>query len=170
MELGHIFKLRYAISEPLNATFTDEDGSEKLIIMGCYGIGVSRIPAGVAEASNDENGLIWPMSIAPFQVHVIAANVTDEVQRALAERVYQDLCEAGIEVLYDDREERAGVKFNDADLIGVPLQIVVGKTAAEGKVEIRERATKTPEIVPADEAVANIGRRIKLHLEALQRT
>ena len=161
MELGHIFKLRYAISEPMNATFTDEDGSEKLIIMGCYGIGVSRILAGVAEASNDENGLIWPMGIAPFQVHVIAANATDETQRALAERVYQDLCEAGIEALYDDREERAGVKFKDADLIGVPVQIIVGKTAVEGKVEIRDRATKTAEVIPADGVLANISRRIE---------
>ena len=161
MELGHIFKLRYAISEPMNATFTDEDGSEKLIIMGCYGIGVSRILAGVAEASNDENGLIWPMGIAPFQVHVIAANATDETQRALAERVYQDLCEAGIEALYDDREERAGVKFKDADLIGAPVQIIVGKTAVEGKVEIRDRATKTAEVIPADGVLANISRRIE---------
>ena len=161
IELGHIFKLRYAISEPLNATFTDEDGSEKLIIMGCYGIGVSRILAAVAEASNDENGLIWPMSIAPFQVHIIAANATDETQRTLAERVYQDLCEAGVEALYDDREERAGVKFKDADLIGAPVQIVVGKTAVEGKVEIRDRATKTPEVISADGVVANISRRIK---------
>ena len=156
MELGHIFKQRYAISEPMNATFTDEDGSEKLIITGCYGIGVSRILAAVAEASNDENGLIWPISIAPYQVHVICANLTDETQRTLAEQVYDNLCQAGVEVLYDDREERAGVKFKDADLIGNPIQIVVGKTAAEGKVEIRDRATKTAEVVPAEEVVPNV--------------
>ena len=160
MELGHIFKLRYAISEPLNATFTDEDGSEKLIIMGCYGIGVSRILSAVAEAGNDENGLIWPMSIAPYQVHLICANVTDETQFALAERVYGDLVQAGVEVLYDDREERAGVKFKDADLIGVPVQIVVGKTAAEGRVEVRDRATKTAEVVSSDGVVANVRERI----------
>ena len=160
MELGHIFKLRYAISEPLNAVFTDEDGSEKLIIMGCYGIGVSRILAGVAEVSNDENGLIWPMSIAPYQVHLICANVTDETQVALAEKVYENLTKSGVEVLYDDRNERAGVKFKDADLIGIPVQIVVGKAAAEGNVEIRDRATKTAEIIPADQALANIQGRI----------
>lgn len=117
--------------------------------------------SAVAESSNDENGLIWPMGIAPFQVHVIAANATDETQRALAERVYQDLCEAGIEALYDDREERAGVKFKDADLIGAPVQIIVGKTAVEGKVEIRDRATKTAEVIPADGVLANISRRIE---------
>ena len=162
MELGHIFKLRYAISEPMNATFTDEDGSDKLIIMGCYGIGVSRILSAVAEASNDENGLIWPLSIAPYHVHMICANVTDETQRTLAGRVYDDLCKAGVEVLYDDREERAGVKFKDADLIGVPIQIVVGKTAAEGNVEIRDRATKKAEITLADQAIPNVQQRIAM--------
>ena len=160
MELGHIFKLRYAISEPLNATFTDEEGNDKLMIMGCYGIGVSRILPAVAEVSNDENGLIWPMNIAPFQAHLICANVTDETQVSLAERVYDDLTKAGIEVLYDDRDERAGVKFKDADLIGVPVQIVAGKTAAEGNVEIRDRATKMAEAVSADSTVTNVRGRI----------
>ena len=160
MELGHIFKLRYAISEPLNATFTDEGGSEKLIIMGCYGIGVSRIMAGVAEVSNDENGLIWPASIAPYHVHLICANVTDETQRTLADKVYDELVNAGIEVLYDDRDERAGVKFKDADLIGVPIQVIAGKTASEGRVEIRDRDTKTAEIIPAEEVVAGVQARI----------
>ncbi|MHB1000130.1 MAG: proline--tRNA ligase [Armatimonadota bacterium] len=161
MELGHIFKLRYAISEPLKAMFTDEDGSEKLIIMGCYGIGVSRIIAAVAEVSNDANGLIWPMGIAPFQVHLIVANVTDDTQRTLAEQTYDALVKAGIEVLYDDREERAGVKFKDADLIGIPVQVVVGKTAADGKAEVRDRATKTAEVVSADDLLANIRARIE---------
>lgn len=160
MELGHIFKLRYAISEPLNATYTDEDGSEKLIIMGCYGIGVSRILSAVAEISNDENGLIWPMSIAPYQVHLICANPSDDAQRVLADKVYDDLCAGGIEVLYDDRDERAGVKFKDADLIGIPIQIVAGKLASEGKVEIRDRATKASEPVSADGVLANVRNRI----------
>jgi prolyl-tRNA synthetase len=156
MELGHIFKLRYAISEPLNATFTDEDGSDKLIIMGCYGIGVSRIMAGVAEVSNDENGLIWPMSIAPYHVHLICANVTDEAQHDLAEQVYEALIQAGIEVLYDDREERAGVKFKDADLIGIPIQVVSGRAASDGQVEVRDRATKAGGIIPSGEVVSRI--------------
>lgn len=156
MELGHIFKLRYAISEPMGATFTDEDGSDKLMIMGCYGIGVSRILAAVAEVSNDENGLIWPLSIAPYRVHLICANVTDEAQLGLAEQVYKALVEAGIEVLYDDRDERAGVKFKDADLIGIPIQIVAGKLASEGKVEIRDRATKTVEAIAEADILANV--------------
>ena len=143
MELGHIFKLRYAISEPLHATFTDEDGSDRLIIMGCYGIGVSRILAAVAEASHDNDGLIWPLNIAPFHAHLILANAGDPAQKALADAVYAACQAAGVEVLYDDRAERAGVKFKDADLIGIPLQIVAGKLAAEGKVEVRDRATKT---------------------------
>jgi prolyl-tRNA synthetase len=160
MELGHIFKLRYAISEPLGASYTDEDGSERLIIMGCYGIGVSRILAAVAEVLNDDNGLIWPASIAPFAVHLIAANITDETQKTLAEQLYAELLQAGVEVLFDDREERAGVKFKDADLIGCPVQIVVGKTAAEGRVEIRSRATKEAEVVPAADAVENVRKRL----------
>lgn len=160
MELGHIFKLRYAISEPLSATFTDEDGSDKLMIMGCYGIGVSRIISAVAEISNDDNGLIWPMGIAPYQVHLVCANVTDETQLALAEKVYADLTAAGVEVLYDDRNERAGVKFKDADLIGVPVRIVAGKLAAEGNVEIRDRATGESEVVAAADVAANVLARI----------
>ena len=160
MELGHIFKLRYAISEPLHAVYTDVEGDEKLIIMGCYGIGVSRIVAAVAEVCNDDNGLIWPMGIAPYQVHLICANVTDDTQFTLAEKVYDTLVQAGVQVLYDDREDRAGVKFKDADLIGVPVQIVVGKVAAEGKAEIRDRATKTSEAVPEADILANIQARV----------
>ena len=160
MELGHIFKLRYAISEPMNCTFTDEDGQDRLVTMGCYGIGVSRIMAAVAEASNDENGLIWPMSIAPYQVHLICANQTDSAQVALADQVYDLLNQAGVEVLYDDRDERAGVKFKDADLIGIPIQIVSGKTASEGKVEIRDRKTKTSEFVVAADAVDAVKNRL----------
>lgn len=165
MELGHIFKLRYAISEPLNATFTDEDGSEKLIIMGCYGIGVSRILSAVAEVSNDENGLIWPIAIAPYQVHMICANITDDIQRTLAEQVYDELQKACVEVLFDDRDERAGVKFKDADLIGIPIQIVIGKMAVDGNVEIRDRATKTSEVIPAPSVVANLTARIAEYLD-----
>lgn len=160
MELGHIFKLRYAISEPLNAVFTDEDGSEKLIIMGCYGLGVSRMLAAVAEVCNDEYGLIWPSSIAPFHVYLINTNVADATQRELAERIYRMLRDAHIEVLYDDRNERAGVKFKDADLIGVPVQLVVGKLAIDERVEIRDRASKTAEIITADAVVGHVRQRL----------
>jgi prolyl-tRNA synthetase len=160
MELGHIFKLRYAISEPLKATFTDEEGSEQTIIMGCYGIGVSRILSAVAEVKHDDDGLIWPMGIAPFQVHLIVANPNDDVQRGLAERLHDELEGAGIEVLYDDRAERAGVKFKDADLIGVPVRVVVGKLAADGRVEVRDRATKAVDVVVVDALLADVRSRI----------
>ena len=161
MELGHIFKLRYAISEPMQATFTDENGEETLFIMGCYGIGVSRILSAVAEVRNDANGLIWPVSIAPFQVHLIVANAADEAQRALSDSLYDRLQAAGIDVLYDDRAERAGSKFKDADLIGVPVQVVVGKLAGEGKVEVRDRGTKEAEVVLADDLLVNIADRLQ---------
>jgi len=156
MELGHIFKLRYAISEPLHAAFTDEDGNEKLMIMGCYGIGVSRILAAVAEECHDENGLVWPMSVAPFQVYLMAANMRDETQRELAERLYVVLGGAGIDVLFDDRDERAGVKFKDADLIGLPIRVVVGKRAADGEVEVRERASGSLSLLPAATLVESL--------------
>jgi prolyl-tRNA synthetase len=162
MELGHIFKLRYAISEPLHATFTDEEGNERTIIMGCYGIGVSRIISAVAEVCNDANGLIWPAALAPFQVQLICANMADVLQHELAEQVYQALEAAGLDVLYDDREERAGSKFKDADLIGAPLQIVVGKLAAEGKAEVRDRATKASEAVAAGELAEYILQRCRI--------
>ncbi len=160
MELGHIFKQRSVISEPLHAVFTDEDGSEKLMLMGCYGIGVSRLLAAVAEVSNDEHGLIWPMSLAPFTVHLIVINTLDPVLLAFAEGLYDRLSAAGIEVLYDDRNERPGVKFNDADLIGIPLQIVAGKMASQGQVEMRDRATKASEIVAVEDVLAKVRERM----------
>ncbi len=156
MELGHIFKLAYSISEPLKAIFADEDGSEKTVIMGCYGIGVSRILAAVAEVSNDDNGIIWPKSIAPYQVILIVANTANEEQLALGEKLYAELQAAGIEVLFDDRAERAGVKFKDADLIGIPTQVVVGKLAGENKVEFRDRATKSSEVIGANDVVGRV--------------
>ncbi len=156
MELGHIFKLRYAISEPMNATFTDEDGTDKLFIMGCYGIGVSRIMAAVAEVSNDENGLIWPMSLAPYKVHLIVANAGDEIQLAVANKIYKELISTGVDIVFDDRSERAGVKFKDADLMGMPIQIVVGKFAAEGQVEMRDRAMKNSRNIAVDEIAGEV--------------
>ncbi|HOS44624.1 MAG TPA: proline--tRNA ligase, partial [Armatimonadota bacterium] len=140
MELGHIFKLRYAVSEPLRLTFTDEDGRERLVTMGCYGLGVSRLLAAVAEACRDDRGLVWPAAVAPYAVYLMAANPHDDIQRALAERLYTELTRAGVDVLYDDRDERAGVKFTDADLLGLPLRVVVGKHAAADRVEVRGRA------------------------------
>ncbi len=141
IELGHIFKLGTTYSEPMGGTFLDENGRSKPYIMGCYGIGVSRILAAVAEQFNDEYGLKWPKKIAPFDVHLIAVNLKDESQKDLAEELYSVLKSYRYDVLYDDRPERAGVKFADSDLIGLPVRITVGKRASEGIVEIKFRQT-----------------------------
>ncbi|MDM5338103.1 proline--tRNA ligase [Fictibacillus enclensis] len=141
IEVGHVFKLGQVYSEPLNATFLDENGKSQTMTMGCYGIGVSRTLAAVAEENNDERGLIWPLSLAPFDVHIIAANSKDEIQADLSEKLYDELKGAGYDCLYDDRKERAGVKFADADLFGVPVRVTVGKKAAEGIVELKVRKT-----------------------------
>jgi prolyl-tRNA synthetase len=141
IEVGHVFKLGTRYSEAMNATYLDENGKAKPMIMGCYGIGVSRTLAAVAEQFNDENGLVWPVNIAPFQVHVIAVNMKDEAQASLAEEIYTDLQKNRYEVLLDDRQERPGVKFADSDLIGIPVRVTVGKKAAEGIVEVKVRKT-----------------------------
>ncbi|MET3656153.1 proline--tRNA ligase [Sporosarcina psychrophila] len=141
IELGHIFKLGTTYSEPMGGTFLDENGRSKPYIMGCYGIGVSRILAAVAEQFNDEYGLKWPKKIAPFDVHLIAVNLKDESQKELADELYSVLKSYRYDVLYDDRPERAGVKFADSDLIGLPIRITIGKRASEGIVEIKFRQT-----------------------------
>ena len=139
IELAHIFKLGTIYSEALDAGFLDEDGTRRPIVMGCYGIGTTRMMASVVEQFNDEQGIIWPMSVAPYEVEIILLNHDDEEHRSIAEKLYDELQGDGWEVLLEDRPERAGVKFKDADLIGIPGQIVVGRLAAEGKVEVRRR-------------------------------
>ncbi|MCR4400699.1 MAG: proline--tRNA ligase [Syntrophomonadaceae bacterium] len=140
IETGHIFKLGTKYSQAMGATFMDETGQERLMVMGCYGIGVSRTMAAAVEQNNDENGIIWPMAIAPYQVMVVPVNVNNAEQREAAESIYARLQAAGVEVLLDDRDERAGVKFKDADLIGIPLRITIGpKSLAAGKVEVKRR-------------------------------
>lgn len=141
LEVGHIFKLGTEYSNSMKAKFIDKDGKEKPIVMGCYGIGVSRIVAAVIEGSYDEKGIIWPVSIAPFQVIVIPVIEESYVKEA-AEKIYNNLLDEKIEVLIDDRNETAGVKFTDAELIGIPVMIVVGKKIKEGKVEVRKRKEK----------------------------
>ncbi|MBC2008988.1 proline--tRNA ligase [Listeria welshimeri] len=141
IEVGHIFKLGTKYSEAMNATILDENGRAQPIIMGCYGIGVSRILSAIAEQSNDENGLVWDKQISPFDLHLIPVNMKSEEQVAFAESLYDSLQKAGFSVLIDDRAERAGVKFADADLIGLPIRITVGKKAAEGIVEVKIRKT-----------------------------
>jgi len=150
VELAHVFKLGTFYSEALGAYFLDEDGTRKPIVMGCYGIGSTRMVAAIAEHYHDENGLIWPPSVAPFDVIVIPVNHDDEVHRSLAERIYEELKAAGLEVLLEDRVERPGVKFKDADLIGIPGQVVVGRLAKEGKVEVRRRGGES-RVAPAEE-------------------
>lgn len=139
IEIGHVFKLGTKYSEQLGARYLDTTGKEQPFIMGCYGIGVSRILSAVVEQSHDEHGIIWPVSIAPFQVHIIPVSSADHAQQELAAELYQQLQQQGLEVLLDDRDERPGVKFKDADLIGVPVRIIVGKRVGEGMVEIKGR-------------------------------
>lgn len=135
IELGHVFKLGTKYSDAMNGMYLDVDGREKPMIMGCYGIGVSRVMAAIAEQSITEERLVWPMSVAPFQVHIIPVSVKDEDQRNLAEHLYSELIKDGLEPLLDDRDERAGVKFKDADLAGAPLRLIIGRGAASGEVE-----------------------------------
>ncbi|MGG7618887.1 proline--tRNA ligase [Bacillus coreaensis] len=141
IEVGHVFKLGTRYSEAMNATYLDENGKSQPMIMGCYGIGVSRTLAAVAEQFNDDNGLVWPAQIAPFKVHLIPINLKDEAQAKLASDLYEQLKAQGLEVLMDDRAERPGVKFADSDLIGLPVRVTVGKKAAEGIVELKVRKT-----------------------------
>lgn len=141
IEVGHIFKLGNKYSKALNATVLDENGKQQIIKMGCYGMGVSRIMSAAIEQNNDEFGIIWPKAIAPYIANVIIANMKDETQVNVAEKIYNELKEAGIDVVLDDRNERAGFKFKDADLIGFPLKIVVGKNSVDGIVEIKDRKT-----------------------------
>src|SRR5207302_1383094 len=152
IEVGHVFKLGTKYSVALAAEFLDEKEQRHPMIMGCYGIGINRIVAGLAETSFDENGLIWPLSIAPYEVLVIPLNVTDPQTMALAERFYLELGAAGVDVLLDDRDARAGFKFKDADLVGIPLRIVIGgKGLKEGQVEVKWRNAAAPIKVPIDE-------------------
>ena len=165
IEAGNIFKLGTKYSVPLKANYLDESGNEKPIVMGSYGIGPARIAAAAVEQGNDENGIIWPPAIAPYQVVVLPVNVKDEKSVEVAEGMYAALEEQGFEALLDDRDERAGIKFKDADLIGIPWRIVIGeKNLKESMVEIKERKTGVVEKVKVEEAVARIAE--KLVMEA----
>ncbi|WP_414052681.1 proline--tRNA ligase [Macrococcus animalis] len=156
IEIGQVFKLGTKYSESMNATFLNDQGRAEPMIMGCYGIGVSRTLSAVIEQHHDDKGIIWPTSITPFEIHIITANAKQDIQRELADQLY-DAYKKDYEVLYDDRVERAGVKFNDADLIGVPVRVVVGKQAAEEIVEVKNRRTGESFDVP----VAELDEKIK---------
>lgn len=154
IEVGHIFKLGTKYSEAMGCTVLNENGKDQTLIMGCYGIGVSRCLAAIIEQHSDENGIIWPMSVAPFHVAVVPINSKDEAQMELAEKIYNELISKGVEAVLDDRDERAGVKFKDADLIGYPLRITVGKKAVDGIVEFKQRATGEMEELTVSDAIS----------------
>ena len=152
IEVGQVFKLGTKYSEAMNATILDNQGKAKPLLMGCYGIGVSRTLSAIVEQNNDDNGIIWPKSVAPFDLHLITLNPKKDEQRELGDQLYASL-KNSFDVLYDDRKERAGVKFNDADLIGLPVRVVIGKNAAEGIVEVKRRDTGESEDVHVDDLV-----------------
>jgi prolyl-tRNA synthetase len=157
IEVGHVFKLGTKYSTALNATYLDADGKEQVIFMGCYGIGIGRTVAAAIEQNHDENGIIFPLPLAPFHCSVVALNAKDGGVMAAAEEIYLKLENQGVETLFDDRDERPGVKFKDNDLIGIPLRIVVGsKGLAEGKVEVKIRKTGEVLLLPVEEAITKI--------------
>ncbi|MCM1264828.1 MAG: proline--tRNA ligase [Candidatus Gastranaerophilales bacterium] len=164
IEVGNIFQLGTKYSKPMNAVYLDQDGKAKPYIMGCYGIGITRTAAAAVEAHYDEHGIKWPVAIAPYQVVVVPVSTKDETQMSVAEDIYNKLSEAGFEVVIDDRNERPGVKFKDADLIGFPFRITVGKTIQDGKVELVTRENGEKEELTPDLAVEKVSELIKAAL------
>jgi len=154
IEVGQVFKLGTKYSESMHAMYSDEGQKEHPILMGCYGIGVTRTLAAIVEQHHDDDGIIWPISVAPYHVMITLVKPDDEVQAKVAEDIYNKLDEAGIEVVLDDRKERPGVKFKDADLLGIPIRITVGKLAGEGKVEYKMRRDPEKEEVTVEEALS----------------
>lgn len=161
IEVGHIFKLGTKYSESMGAVFSDEDGKSKPLIMGCYGIGVNRTMASIIEQHHDENGIVWPLAVAPYHVIVIPAVSKNEEQMKAAEELYNSLKEIGVEVLLDDRNERAGVKFKDADLIGIPMRITVGRMVSEGKVEFKIRSNSEAEEIEISSVIDKVKEEFK---------
>ncbi|GAB4170076.1 MAG: proline--tRNA ligase [Geothermobacteraceae bacterium] len=169
IEVGHVFKLGTKYSESMNATVLDEQGQERTLIMGCYGIGVGRTVAAAIEQNHDDNGIIWPMPIAPFQVLITLVNPKDDDVRRAGEDLYAELQQRGVEVLLDDRDERPGSKFKDADLIGIPLRVTVGARAlAEGNLELQERRSGERTLHPVAAMADVVCDRVKAELEAAE--
>ncbi len=169
IEVGNIFKLGTRYSQNLGCTFLDKDGKEKYILMGSYGIGSGRLLASVAEEHNDDNGLIWPVSVAPYQVYMVLLPGNDENIEKTAEQLYRDLQAQGVEVLYDDRKEQPGVKFMDADLLGIPLRITVSSRALKkGGVELKRRTAKEPGIIPLDQIITKVKEEIAALFEEIK--
>ncbi len=158
IEVGNIFQLGTKYTKSMNMTYLDKDGNVQIPIMGCYGIGVGRLAASVCEAHHDDYGPIWPMAIAPWQVHICAVRSDDEKVKAAADKLYGDLQAAGVEVIYDDRNVRAGVMFSDADLLGVPLRVVVSpRNLEEGIYELSSRDKSISEKITPEKAVERLG-------------
>ena len=156
IEVGNIFQLGTKYSEPMKAYYTDENGQNKPYIMGCYGIGITRTAAAAIEKHHDEFGIIWPLAIAPYHCVVVPVNIQDELQKEVALKIYNELQNKGVEVVLDDREDRAGVKFKDADLIGFPFRITAGKTVQDGLIEFKTRQTGEVVTMTPDEAVNKV--------------
>ncbi|MEH1833545.1 MAG: proline--tRNA ligase [Nostoc sp.] len=165
VEAGHIFQLGTKYSQVMGATYTNEQGEEKPLIMGCFGVGVSRLAQAAVEQSYDKDGIIWPVAIAPYHAIVTIPNIKDAQQIEIAQKLYTELNQAGIETLLDDRDERAGVKFKDADLIGIPYRIVTGRAIANGKVEVVERATRKSQEIVIDEVTTTLHKWITAAIE-----
>ncbi len=161
IEVGNIFQLGTKYSKPMNAVYLDADGKAKPYIMGCYGIGVTRTAAAAVEAHHDDWGIKWPLAIAPYHVIVVPVSTKDELQMSVAEKIYKELLDNGVEAVIDDRDERPGVKFKDADLIGFPYRITVGKTIQEGNVEFVTRQTGEKETIKPEEVVKRVIEAVK---------
>jgi prolyl-tRNA synthetase len=161
IEVGHIFKLGTAYSESMRAYFQDGDGTERPLVMGCYGIGVSRVVAATIEQNHDKHGIIFPVPLAPYQVAVLNLDLNDPEVREAAERIYSELGSAGLDVFIDDRDERPGIKFKDADLLGFPYRVTVGKRFREnGRVEVRRRVDGETEEIPIDAVVGHLSSKL----------
>ena len=161
IEVGHIFQLGTKYSQAMGATYTNEQGEENPLFMGCYGVGVSRLAQSAVEQSYDKDGIIWPVAIAPYHAIITIPNIKDAQQLEIAEKLYTQLNQAGVETLLDDRDERAGVKFKDADLIGIPYRIVTGRAINNGKVEVVKRATRETQEIAIEEVVTTLQQWIK---------
>jgi prolyl-tRNA synthetase len=157
IEVGHVFKLGTKYSKAMKAAYLDKDGQEKTMIMGCYGIGIGRTVAACIEQNYDDQGIVWPVPLAPYHVIITPVNVNDKSISDVAENLYNKMQDEKIEVILDDRDERAGVKFNDADLIGIPLRVVIGqKNLAQNKVELKIRKTGENKLIAVDEIVNEV--------------
>ena len=165
IEVGNLFKLGTKYSTHLGLTYLDQENKEHPVVMGCYGIGIGRILAAVVEQHHDEFGMMLPMSISPYQVAIVVINTKDEVITGYANKLHDDLEDNGIEVLLDDREERPGVKFNDMDLIGIPIRITLGKGLANGEVEVKLRSEKESINIKTTEIIDYIKKKVKEETE-----